>query len=303
MGIHSSGFLLPSFIFPMALPRSAALRGSIRSFVAKRTGTQARTTLRNVGRRTYAQEHSTKKSSDLPWLVGSLVVTVPAAGWLWQQGPSKSDHGHGHAEHMEEAEETSGEESVEEEQPKDEPEESKEEGKERKTKMTMRTRSPVEPWMRMLTPRDLQMERNELPQRKLARNKLKEMYPELAIHSCMKAIDRRKLKDLVLPPAFTALLIQQDLLAATRTPRSPSHMPRRRTWTRRNLVRSEDEGRCPRALESCNLREQLRSPTWLLSLLCRKASSFCHTKKCSTSELLFFLPLPSRSPFVNIQFL
>merc|ERR1712000_391530 len=130
MGIHSSGFLLPSFIFPMALPRSAALRGSIRSFVAKRTGTQARTTLRNVGRRTYAQEHSTKKSSDLPWLVGSLVVTVPAAGWLWQQGPSKSDHGHGHAEHKEEAEETSGEESVEEEQPKDEPEESKEEGKE-----------------------------------------------------------------------------------------------------------------------------------------------------------------------------
>merc|ERR1712000_487355 len=125
--IHSSGFLLPSFIFPMALPRSAALRGSIRSFVAKRIGTQARTTLRNVGRRTYAQEHSTKKSSDLPWLVGSLVVTVPAAGWLWQQGPSKSDHGHGHAEHKEEAEETSGEEHAEEEQPKDEPEESKEE--------------------------------------------------------------------------------------------------------------------------------------------------------------------------------
>merc|ERR1712072_1290616 len=104
--------------------------------------------------------------------------------------------------------------------------------------------------MRMLTP---------CPSLGVARNKLKEMYPELAIHSCMKAIDRRKLKDLVLPPAFTALLIQQDLLAATRIPRSPSHMPRRRTWTRRNLVRNEDEGRCPRALESCNLREQLRS--------------------------------------------
>ena len=65
--VHSTGFLLPSLIFPMALPRSAALRGSIRSFVAKRTATQARTNLRNVGRRTYAQEHSTKKSSDLPW--------------------------------------------------------------------------------------------------------------------------------------------------------------------------------------------------------------------------------------------
>ncbi len=68
------------------------------------------------------------------------------------------------------------------------------------------------------------------------------MYPELAIRSCTKAIDRRKLKDQVLPPAFTALLIHQDLLAATRTPKSPSHMPRRRTWTRRNLMRNEDEG-------------------------------------------------------------
>lgn len=124
-------------------------------------------------------------------LVGSLVVTVPAAGWLWQQGPSKSDHGHGHAEHKEEAEETSGEESVEEEQPKDEPEESKEEGKEEEDKddnadkksggtvdedayvaakpvtVLRKCRLIILP----VTPRDLQMERNELPQRKLARNK------------------------------------------------------------------------------------------------------------------------------------
>jgi hypothetical protein len=67
-------------------------------------------------------------------LIGSAVFTVPAAGWLWQQGPSKSDHGHGHAEHKEDAEEAPEEESAEEEQPKDEPEESKEDDKEEEGK-------------------------------------------------------------------------------------------------------------------------------------------------------------------------
>jgi len=86
----------------MPLPRTAVLRGSIRSFSFKRAGTQARTGLRGVGRRTYASDHGAQKSSDLPWLIGSLVVTVPAAGWLWQQGPTKSDHGHGHDAHTEE---------------------------------------------------------------------------------------------------------------------------------------------------------------------------------------------------------
>ena len=118
-------------------------------------------------------------------LVGSLVVTVPAAGWLWQQGPSKSDHGHGHAEHKEEAEETSGEEHAEEEQPKDEPEESKEEeGKDDNADKEsggtvdegayVAARAALRQCRLMILPvipRDLQMERNELPRRKLARNK------------------------------------------------------------------------------------------------------------------------------------
>lgn len=53
----------------MAFARSAALRGSIRSATVKRAAAQARTAFRDVGRRSYAQEHGAKKSSDLPWLV------------------------------------------------------------------------------------------------------------------------------------------------------------------------------------------------------------------------------------------
>ncbi|EXJ84152.1 hypothetical protein A1O3_04819 [Capronia epimyces CBS 606.96] len=93
----------------MVLPRSSALRGSIRSFTLKRVGAQARTNLRAVGRRGYASEHGAKKSSDIPWLIGSVAVTVPAATWLLSQGPKKSDHGHGHEEHTEEPEEESKE--------------------------------------------------------------------------------------------------------------------------------------------------------------------------------------------------
>ncbi|ETI21443.1 hypothetical protein G647_07790 [Cladophialophora carrionii CBS 160.54] len=124
----------------MPLPRPAALRGSIQSFSLKRAGIQARTSLRGVSRRTYATEHGGQKSSDLPWLIGSIVVTVPAAGWLWQQGPTKSDHGHGHDAHAEkEVEDAPAEEPKEEEEsPKedsgeddgDKQEEGKEEGKE-----------------------------------------------------------------------------------------------------------------------------------------------------------------------------
>jgi hypothetical protein len=34
----------------------------------------------------------------LPRLIGSVVITVPSATWLWNQGPTKTaDHGHGHS--------------------------------------------------------------------------------------------------------------------------------------------------------------------------------------------------------------
>jgi hypothetical protein len=124
-------------------------------------------------------------------LIGSAVFTVPAAGWLWQQGPSKSDHGHGHAEHKEDAEEAPEEESAEEEQPKDEPEESKEEDKEEEGKddnadkesggtVEKEAYVPARPAAALrecrliilpVIPRDLQLVRNEVPRRKLARNR------------------------------------------------------------------------------------------------------------------------------------
>jgi hypothetical protein len=45
--------------------------------------------------------------TDRKRLIGSLVVTVPAAGWLWQQGPSGSPakHDHGHVTHTDEGDE------------------------------------------------------------------------------------------------------------------------------------------------------------------------------------------------------
>lgn len=84
-----------------------------------------RSSLRGIGRRGYASEHTEKKSSDLPWLIGSVAVTVPAATWLWSQGPTKSDHGHdSHAEEVTPAPaEGSEEESKDEEEDKEEPKE------------------------------------------------------------------------------------------------------------------------------------------------------------------------------------
>ena len=63
-------------------------------------------------------------------LIGSVVFTVPAAGWLLQQGPkTTSDHGHGEGEPHEVTEEAPAEES--EEEPKEEgEEESKDDDKE-----------------------------------------------------------------------------------------------------------------------------------------------------------------------------
>ncbi|KAK0619765.1 hypothetical protein B0T14DRAFT_212612 [Immersiella caudata] len=55
-----------------------------------------------VSRRGYASAHG-KPSSDMPWLVTSVVVSVPIGFYLWKQGPgrpksSHSAHG-GHETH------------------------------------------------------------------------------------------------------------------------------------------------------------------------------------------------------------
>ncbi|EXJ76823.1 uncharacterized protein A1O5_01331 [Cladophialophora psammophila CBS 110553] len=130
----------------MPLPRPAAFRGALQTFSLKRAGTQARTSLRGVGRRTYATEHGAHKSSDIPWLVGSLVVTVPAAGWLLQQGPQKSDHGHGShtKEKHEEAPPEASKEEEEEEPAKEDTEGTKEGGKEEESQDEGREESASE---------------------------------------------------------------------------------------------------------------------------------------------------------------
>ncbi|PGH27647.1 hypothetical protein AJ80_00660 [Polytolypa hystricis UAMH7299] len=75
-----------------------------------------------TARRTYASEAPTQahKSSDLPWIIGSLAVTVPSAYFLIQSGPDgKTDaHAHGHEEkHAAPAAEESAPEPVTAEEP------------------------------------------------------------------------------------------------------------------------------------------------------------------------------------------
>jgi len=41
-------------------------------------------------------DHHHQKTSDLPWLISALLVTIPGSYFLIQQGPSPSDH---HSEH------------------------------------------------------------------------------------------------------------------------------------------------------------------------------------------------------------
>ncbi|RVX75106.1 hypothetical protein B0A52_01383 [Exophiala mesophila] len=108
----------------MVLPRASVLRGSLRAATFKRAGIQARTSLRGVGQRSYASGHEAKKGSDIPWLIGSIVFTVPAASWLYAQGPTPSEHGHGHDAHKEESAEEAKEESSGEEEKDESSEES-----------------------------------------------------------------------------------------------------------------------------------------------------------------------------------
>jgi hypothetical protein len=142
----------------MVLPRTAAFGSMFRSSTARTARIRSTShNWRTAGRRTYASGHGpAKKSSDLPWfvnspgwmlsatifgkhfpsevystnslhrMIGSVVVTVPSAAWLWQQGPKKGEHGHGHDEHDEHEEHGEGEE----ESKNQSGEEGKEEGEE-----------------------------------------------------------------------------------------------------------------------------------------------------------------------------
>ncbi|KAI2784958.1 hypothetical protein F4815DRAFT_144533 [Daldinia loculata] len=71
---------------------------------AASTPAQRQSALRSAARRGYsssghAGSAGAEKSSDLPWLIGSVVFTIPALAWLLSSRPSKktSEHTHGSA--------------------------------------------------------------------------------------------------------------------------------------------------------------------------------------------------------------
>lgn len=101
--------------------------------VLRRTAAQTRSrTWRQLGRRGYASAEHAKKSSDLPWMIGSVVATVPAAVWLIGQAPKKSEHhGPAHGKEEEEPAEEAQEEQQEDEKPSED--ESSDDAKTEKT--------------------------------------------------------------------------------------------------------------------------------------------------------------------------
>ncbi|KAI9718118.1 MAG: hypothetical protein M1812_004376 [Candelaria pacifica] len=112
----------------MVNPRAAALRSVLQPLCGRAPLKSARTTSwQRIIRRGYASggNHEPKKAGgDLPWIVGSIAITLPTCAYLLQ--PS-NDKGHGHGGHDEN--EKHGEEPEDlEESKEDSSEESQEEG-------------------------------------------------------------------------------------------------------------------------------------------------------------------------------
>ncbi|KAI5252264.1 hypothetical protein E4T42_03551 [Aureobasidium subglaciale] len=116
----------------MVLPRSA-----MRGFSAARLfRSSVRPATRAVARRGYASGHGhSAPSSDLPWIIGSVGITVPGAWYLWPDSSHGDTHGPGeaHAKHLEEHPEVAEPEEQEEEEEKSE-EQPKEESKDDESK-------------------------------------------------------------------------------------------------------------------------------------------------------------------------
>ncbi|KAK9783665.1 hypothetical protein AB5N19_04163 [Seiridium cardinale] len=71
---------------PRLFAMRSTLRGASRWIVPSQLA-------RPVARRGYASQHSAAKSSDLPWLIGSVGVTLPGLAYLLSNGPQKADTG------------------------------------------------------------------------------------------------------------------------------------------------------------------------------------------------------------------
>ncbi|KAL3493399.1 hypothetical protein BJX62DRAFT_235232 [Aspergillus germanicus] len=71
----------------MLLARSSLMRTSARSLAGL-----GRTPSQQFARRTYAATHEVKKSSDLPWAIISIGVSVPAIYYVYQTGQKEEGH-------------------------------------------------------------------------------------------------------------------------------------------------------------------------------------------------------------------
>ncbi|KAK2748152.1 hypothetical protein FQN57_001277 [Myotisia sp. PD_48] len=120
----------------MVLPRPAAFR-SLLSAQSKRIAAPRVSPSRawqRVSRRGYSAQaghEAPPAGSDLPWLIGSIAFTAPAAYYLFQSGPSGSGHAashhdevHGHESHAvkEPVEEAASEEPAPEPKAEEKPE-------------------------------------------------------------------------------------------------------------------------------------------------------------------------------------
>ncbi|KKZ65733.1 hypothetical protein EMCG_08472 [[Emmonsia] crescens] len=112
----------------MVLPRSALFRTLFTAQQSTRiAGARASSRVwQQATRRTYASGGGeSKKSSDLPWIIGSIVITVPAAAFLLADSPKKPAHAEVHVPTHKDPEEP----DVSEKQAAREAEEGEEEGK------------------------------------------------------------------------------------------------------------------------------------------------------------------------------
>ncbi|PGH03402.1 hypothetical protein AJ79_07368, partial [Helicocarpus griseus UAMH5409] len=92
----------------MVLPRSTVFRTLFTAHQSSRiAGARASSrVLQQATRRTYASgSGEVKKSSDLPWIIGSIAFTVPAASFLLKQSPAKPKESEIHIPHHKDPEE------------------------------------------------------------------------------------------------------------------------------------------------------------------------------------------------------
>ncbi|KAI0099585.1 hypothetical protein F4776DRAFT_650082 [Hypoxylon sp. NC0597] len=84
---------------------SRVLTSTLRAVARRAAPTQRQSIMRSTARRGYSSSSShggsagAEKTSDLPWLITSVAITVPAAAWLLSSGPGKKADSHHDSHH------------------------------------------------------------------------------------------------------------------------------------------------------------------------------------------------------------